>query len=57
LKIKLDNPTGLNSLIEYYDQIDSNNFCGQVFGLVKSAAEEKVTITKNAELKLKLIRQ
>jgi hypothetical protein len=56
-QMKLNVPTGIEHLINYYDEIDSDNFCNLVFGVVKGAAEEKITITKNAEAKLKRIRR
>jgi Ankyrin repeats (3 copies) len=56
-KLRVDNNEGISPILRYYDEIDSTNFCSLVFGMVKGAAEEKVLITKNAELKLKLIRK
>lgn len=56
-QLKLVTPLGVDILMEYYSDIDSDNFCNSVFGVVKGATEEKITITKNAEVKLKKIRR
>lgn len=56
-KLKVENPRGLNQLVSFFNDVDSAEFCTSIFGIVKSAAEEKVKITKNIEAKLKKVRR
>lgn len=56
-KMKLTRPHGIDPLLQYYDEIDSDQFCSKIFGVVKGATEEKITITKNVEAKLRKIRR
>lgn len=44
-------------MLDFFGQIDSDMFCNIMFGVVKGAAEEKITITKNVAAKLRKIRK
>ena len=54
---KNERPKGLEPLLDFFTKVDSDMFCNIMFGVVKGAAEEKITVTKNLAAKLRKIRK
>lgn len=55
-RFRISAPDGLSPMVDFFNMIDSDLFCNAMFGVVRGAAEEKVTITKNVAAKLAKIR-
>ncbi|TNV87908.1 hypothetical protein FGO68_gene2105 [Halteria grandinella] len=55
--LRINVPIGLDHLMDFVSIIDSEEFCPTYFEVYQGKREEKLTITKNADSKLKQIRK
>lgn len=56
-ELKVKNPLSIAPILSYEDMADSEAFCTDIIGQFKGGVEEKVTVSRNAEKKLKEIRR
>ncbi|TNV87907.1 hypothetical protein FGO68_gene9941 [Halteria grandinella] len=55
--IKVANPSIMKDVIAFEELADSENFCTDIIGQFKGGVEEKFTVSRNAEKKLREIRR